>query len=211
MGGRLFPDGKDAPAGWQHAQDAFHKLELLGKAAGEPTYSWQLRFPSRFEKLKGQGWELIYSENREMLTVYIGHDALSTAHNINRMLDAMRKRAGDRNTDLATERQIHQQTVRTNLSRDPLFQPHFAQQLLETWRHGTRSLRTKEDLDKFRKSHPNLMRFLNRQAGVLNITVLAYLTRHPHAEFWPHPPRTAAEYEKRRQEYDKRFKTKDIK
>jgi len=202
----LGSNGRGAPNGWQWAYDAFQRLQRQGKIAGEPVIKWFLVFPTRTEHLRGRQWRLYYSENGKFYDIYVGWDARSTAKTIDRITEEMKKLAHNRNYELTTERVIHDQLLEEGKIRDPIFDPHFASTLAERWLRGTRNIRTREELERFKREHKNLMALLNRRAGYLNMSMLFYLTRHPDSVRWPNPPETEEEWFRRHPELRHRRK-----
>lgn len=197
----LWPNGRGAPNGWQWAQDAFSKLIRLGTRAGEPVNTWHLSFPSRMESFKGIQWRLYYTERGQPLDIFVGWDGRSVADTINRsIIPTMRRLAEARTAELNTERAIHDELIEQGKVKDPIYDSHFAKSLLDAWRKGTAQLRSREDLERFKRSNKHLMDLLNKQAGVLPISMLQYLTRHPDAKHWPNPPETKEEWYQRHPE-----------
>jgi len=196
----LGSNGRGAPNGWQWAYDAFLRLRKLGAAAHEPVDRWMLSFPSRMENLKGQQWRLLYTERGKEYDIYIGWDAKSVAENIDRIVPTMKQLVQRRNQELTTERIIHQQLVEEGKITDPIFDPTFAARLVRTWYEKTKTIRTVEDFERFKRANKNLMALVNKRAGILDMSMLRYMTRHPDRKIWPNPPQTHEEWFRRHPE-----------
>lgn len=205
----LRPDGKGAPPDWRWAQTAFDELLKWGKAAGEPTLRWYLTFPSRMEKFKGQQWRLNYTEKGRTFNIYVGWDGRSVAETLQFIIKTMRKHAQLRSANLASEMVIHDELVEKGEIRDPIFDSRFAAKVFDTWQRGTRNIRTRDELEGFKRSHRRLMEILGRRAGILDMSLLQYLTRHPDAKRWPNPPETDEEWFRRHPELRRRNPRKD--
>lgn len=194
----LHPLGKNAPQGWRHAADAFRELQAWGMRAKEPVNRWQLSHPTRAESWRGIQWRLLYTTNKREWNVYVGYDAMSAADGIRRIIPEMKELARKRGALLATEMEILDADIAAGRRKHPIYTPGFSERLRETWLKGTRDIRTREELERFKREHKHLMELLNMKAGVLDMTMLAYLTKCPDSKRWPNPPETEEELRKRR-------------
>lgn len=205
----LRPDGKGAPPDWRWAQDAYSELLKWGTRAGEPVHQWRLDYPSRSERLIGKQWRLFYTEKGMTFDVYVGWDGRSVAKTIQFIIKTMKLLAQNRSSNLASEMIVHDELIEKGKLRDPIYDPHFAAKVLDTWITGTRNIRTREQLNTFKREHPRLMEILKRKAGILDMSLLQYLTKHPDARYWPNPPDTIDEYYRRHPEARKQNPRKD--
>lgn len=193
----LTPNGKGAPQGWQWAQDAYNKLLSAGERAKEPVYSWELHFPTKLEGWRGVQWRLSYTVRKKPHDVYVGYDAKSAADGIMRLLPEMQALAKQRSNTLITEMAIRDELIAAGKAEHPIYDPYFAAKLRDSWVKGTQNIRSREQFEKWKRDHKRLMDLLKMKAGILDMTMLEYLTKHPDSKWWPSPPATAEEYKKR--------------
>jgi hypothetical protein len=189
----LDPRANNVPKGdpnWRYAYDEFRKLKALVNRHQISTAGWQIKFPKGFEKAKDNRWQiwLIWPGQESVSVHYIGHDGRSASQAIKAI------------------RQIYQEHFDAGLHvvrpdpnptkpKDPREDRAFIERAFFKWSEVMKGVRSNQDWEETKKKWPKLLGFMNLKAGIIDMTMSEYLTKHPLAQLYPTPPMNQKQYE----------------
>jgi len=192
---------KQIPADWRWAWNAFQEFKSLASRSGVNTATWSLEYPSRAQRIFDPRWRMRYTippipnhdVNRD---VYLGSSGRVAADTI-KMIAKDYVPLANSHKEKLVQRKKMDEAAKRKTRPDPMFDPSKVREAFARWNREMKSIRSNRDMQKYLERNPNLDRLMRRKAGILDMTLSEYLTRHPHSELYPTPPRSEEELKKR--------------
>lgn len=196
----LNPRSTRNPKGWRAPYAEFQRLQGLGERLGEPANHWYLEYPDSVrEKLRGN-WVLHYSINSTAYTAFAGYDSNDAVRALKEIYKSYPR---------------HQRVKAKSASeKGPskgllLEDPHRVKTLFDEWRIAVVKVGHSMTEQEFHERYKHHQWMMSRKAGWLNMPMLTYLTSHPHAMYWPSPPKDKEEFERRNRELERIVREKE--
>lgn len=188
------------PTGWRTVYDAFRAFRSIAYKVGEPTEGWKLEYPATIgERLKGN-WRLTYTLFGTVQTVYIGYDAETATAGIKEMITSYPKHKRD------ADKQI---TPPVQKKRALIEIPEVVVKLFGEWNAIITKVGRTVSIEQYERDYAQHIRLLNTRAGILPMNMRQYLTNHPHAQYWPTPPMSQQQMDRRTQELTRILQQRD--
>ncbi len=196
----LNPRSTRNPKGWREPYAEFQKLQALGRRLGEPAHSWYLEYPTSIKERISGNWILHYTLNCTAYSAHIGYDSNDSVRGLKEIFKSYPR---------------HERTSTNSNSDKPkskgllIFDPHKVQQLFDEWRSAVTKVGHSMTEEEFHTKYKHHSWMLRRKAGWLEMTMRTYLTNHPHAQYWPSPPRDREEFDRRNRELERIVREKE--
>jgi hypothetical protein len=160
---------------------------------GEPTAGWSVEHPSSLkEKMLGH-WMMTYSLNGIHHRVYIGYNTDSATAGIKEI-----HKHYPRHSRKEPKAAVQQQRPRTAIEI-----PEVVVKLFGEWNAVIGKVGHSVTPAEYQRDYARHIKLLSQRAGILNMDMRRYLTDHPHAQYWPTPPMSQQQYDRRNAEFRK--------
>lgn len=182
------------PKGWIGVFDAFRKFRNVAASTGEPVQGWALLHGESFRERRSKGWEVRYSIGGTHHIGFVGHDARTAILGIEEMIRVY---------------PMHKRTPVTKIklpkveAYDPKFDPNYIRRMFQEWSQVIKQVGHTINPLQYEQEYAPKFKLLKAKAGILNMDMRQYLTNHPHAEYWPVPPTSEAELQRRNTEFQR--------
>jgi hypothetical protein len=195
----ISPRGTNQPHDWRTAWAEFETLRSMGQKLGEPVRTWRLEAPTGFGKMLDKRWSVVYTFKGNTYNAYVGLTGTQAAAGIMEIAKGFRAAL---HAKLAYEKSIPKKKPAPK-AENPVYDRHIVSKVLEEWRAAIVKVKDKASADAFQREHGYVNWFMQQRAGILPITMRHYLFSHPHARYWPTPPRDDHELQRRQRELEK--------
>lgn len=196
--GRMPPD-------WRWAYDQYRKLRQLAQSVNEPVHSWRLEFPGKGRAILDRRWRMTYSWEGQMhQDVFLGTDGRSSGRAIEQIIPVY--------ADLVRRKKASMQQSKNDpgsRGSNPMWDNEKNKKWRDRFYAEVAKVRDLHSQREFEQRHPNLLAYMGKRAGFLEMSIQDYWGKHPHSRFWPAPPQSKEQYEARQKEYERRVKQRD--
>ena len=189
----ITPNAPNMPADWRTPWQQFAALKEIGRKLKEPVSSWRLEAPKGFGKMLDRRWSLVYTFRSQRYETYIGINGKQAAEGIREVIKGFRAvLAGHKAYEESKPK-----TVAKKAPIPPIYNPGLVQKMIDEWNLAIKGIRDRDGAIAFNRDHRYMNWFMRQQAGFLEMSMRQYLFSHPHATYWPTPPRNQTEFDSR--------------
>lgn len=196
--------GHRMPNDWRWAYDQFRQLKSLAASVGEPTGHWTLEFPSRGRRILDNRWSMTYSwEGVLYEKVFLGSNGKESAKAIAKIIPLYKGMVDRKKAERAKKKAPKLREP------NPMFDNNKNREWRNRFNEAVKSVRDAESRSYFEHRNPNLIKYMKRRAGILQMSIQEYWFSHPHSNLFPAPPWNQDEFDRRQKILEAKVKQRE--
>lgn len=190
------PHGSKQPVGWQRVFDSYSEFRTISKKLGIVVGMWELsykRFPLQFF--------LRYSDSSGKLTkIYLGSNSFEASKTIQNLMRSSKRALSNQGLHKGQSKLLTPQDIAERRER----RKREIERVLDLRKWWTEEKDHPKDDWIWKTKKRSAETLMNAQAGILPMTMEAWLFVNPLSEIFPLPPTSQEEYRWMQREAQKR-------